>query len=193
MAAEEEWRPPQWNKDDIISTKILEHQDELLDEKYYPIIRNAMMRIPYDVVDTIGDERNVRFTIINEQDYAFTKNLLDPYGAFPPEQRGDMPSVNWQVIVINDRTMNKLNSEDKQAVVAHELAHVYLEHGVGGPSNDKKTHKEMEQEANYLIRSWGFKPTIKPLKPETRNTTRRLRANERKLHDKTSATRKTKK
>ena len=135
-------------QDDIIDY-ILEHQDELLDEKYIPIIRNAMRRIPFDVIDTIASDRNVRFSIITDRVYAATKNILDPYGTFPPEERGLMPSVNWQLITINDMKMNKLNPEDKQAVIAHELAHVYLEHD-GIPSNEK-TIEDMEQEANIIM------------------------------------------
>jgi predicted SprT family Zn-dependent metalloprotease len=65
-----------------------------------------------------------------------------------------IPSVNWQLIMINDMVMDKLSSEDKQSIIAHELAHVYLEHD--GFEKDK----DIEQEANDLIRSWGFKPYI---------------------------------
>lgn len=71
--------------------------------------------------------------------------------------------------------MNKLNPEDKQAVIAHELAHVYLEHD-NTPFNEKK--KDKEQEADDLIRSWGFKPNI-----NLSNTKMAHRAKERKRHD----------
>jgi Zn-dependent protease with chaperone function len=112
----------QQQQDDIIDY-ILEYQEELLDEKYISIIRNAMRRIPFDVIDTIASDRNVRFFTITDQFYAVVKNLIDPYSAIPPEERGVTPSVNWQLIMINDMLMNKLNPEDKQAVIAHELAH----------------------------------------------------------------------
>jgi hypothetical protein len=161
----EEKEQQQQQRDDIID-HILDHQGELLDETYIPIIRNTMRRIPFDVIDTIDSDRNVRFFTITDQFYAVVKNLIDPYSAFPPEKR--RPSVNWQLIMINDMQMRKLNPEDKQAVIAHELAHVYLEHD-NTPFNDK----DMEQGADDLIRSWGFKPNIKP---EARNT-KKMRPN----------------
>jgi hypothetical protein len=152
MTAEQQ----QQKKDDIIES-ILDHQGELLDEKYIRIIVNTMRRIPLDVIDTIASDRNIRFLTITDQFFAVVKNLYDPYGAYPPEQRGVAPSVTWQLVIINDMTMNKLNPEDKQTVIAHELAHVYLEHDFS-PSNEKG--KDAEQEADDLIRTWGFNPNI---------------------------------
>jgi hypothetical protein len=61
--------------------------------------------------------------------------------------------------MINDMLMNKLNPEDKHAIIAYELAHVYLKHGYDTPFNEK-TKKDIEQEADDLIRSWGFNPNI---------------------------------
>lgn len=146
-------------KDELISS-MLENQDELLDEKYMRVILNAMRRIPFDVLDTIASDRYVRFSILAKLDYAVTKHIFDPFGAYPPE--AIRPAVNWQVVMINDTTMSKLNPENKQAVIAHELAHIYLQHGDN--TSHEKTHEDMEQEANQLIATWGFKPTIKPLR-----------------------------
>jgi hypothetical protein len=100
--------------------------------------------------------------------------------AVPPEKRVVEPPVNWQVIIINDMVMNELNSEEnKQSVIAHELAHVYLQHSSFSEKKEKKD-KDKEQEANDLIRSWGFRPNIKPLL----NTKKMAhRAKERKRHD----------
>jgi hypothetical protein len=58
--------------------------------------------------------------------------------------------------MVNDMIMNKLNPEDKQYVIAHELAHVYLKHEQI-PFNEK--NKDFEQEADDLVRSWGSTPT----------------------------------
>jgi len=147
-------------KDDIIES-ILEHQEELLDEKYISIIRNAMRRIPFYVIGNIAYIRNVRFFTITDQFYAVTKHLYDPNSAVPPKKRKRdvwLP-VNWQLIMFNHMIMNKLNSEDKQAVIANEIAHVYLKHDYSGSFNEK-TKKDSEQEADDLIRSWGFEPTV---------------------------------
>jgi hypothetical protein len=82
--------------------------------------------------------------------------------------------------MINDMLMNKLNPEDKQSVIAHELAHVYLKHDYATVLNEKE-RKDMEQEADDLIRSWGFNPSIdiSHLRPESRRWLAR-RAKERK-------------
>ena len=84
--------------------------------------------------------------------------------------------VDWQLIMVNDMIMNKLNPEDKQYVIAHELAHVYLKHEQN-PFNEK--NKDFEQEADDLVRSWGFNPNINYLS----NTKMAHRAKERKWHD----------
>jgi hypothetical protein len=56
--------------------------------------------------------------------------------------------------MLNDMEMRKLRSkEDKESVIAHELAHVYLDHKVFDS-------KDIEQEADDLIKSWGFNPKI---------------------------------
>ena len=81
--------------------------------------------------------------------------------------------VDWQLIMVNDMIMNKLNPEDKQYVIAHELAHVYLKHEQN-PFNEK--NKDFEQEADDLVRSWGFNPNINYLS----NTKMAHRAKERK-------------
>jgi Zn-dependent peptidase ImmA (M78 family) len=75
--------------------------------------------------------------------------------AYLPEERGAMMKtlhVDWQLIMVNDMIMNKLNPEDKQYVIAHELAHVYLKHEHNS-FNEK--NKDFEQEADDLVRSWG--------------------------------------
>jgi predicted SprT family Zn-dependent metalloprotease len=75
--------------------------------------------------------------------------------AYLPEERGAMMKtlhVDWQLIMVNDMIMNKLNPEDKQYVIAHELARVYLKHE-HNPFNEK--NKDFEQEADDLVRSWG--------------------------------------
>jgi predicted metal-dependent peptidase len=126
-----------------------------------------MRRFPLDVIDTIVSDRNVRFFTITDQFFAVTKHLIDPYSENPLEE--PRPSVNWQLIMINDMVMNKLNPENKQTVIAHELAHVYLEHH-NTPTNEKtKKKKDEEQEADNLIRSWGFNPKIdrSNLRPES--------------------------
>jgi Zn-dependent peptidase ImmA (M78 family) len=65
-----------------------------------------------------------------------------------------MPPASWQLVIINDMLMdkNKLNLEEKQIVIAHELAHVYLKH------DTDTIDRDMEQEADDLIESWGFRP-----------------------------------
>jgi predicted SprT family Zn-dependent metalloprotease len=78
--------------------------------------------------------------------------------------------------MVNDMIMNKSNPEDKQYVIAHELAHVYLKHEQN-PFNEK--NKDFEQEADDLVRSWGFNPNINYLS----NTKMAHRAKERKRHD----------
>ena len=65
--------------------------------------------------------------------------------AYLPEERGAMMKtlhVDWQLIMVNDMIMNKLNPEDKQYVIAHELAHVYLKYEQN-PFNEK--NKDFEQ------------------------------------------------
>lgn len=158
---QEQQQQQQKEVDDIIDYSILDHQGELLDERYFPIIRSAMRRIPLDVVHTIASDINLRFLTITDQFYAVNTTLTDPYSNSPPEKRASFPYLNWELVIINDMKMKKLNPEDKQAVIAHELAHVYLKHG-SDPLNEKD--RDFEQEADDLIRTWGFNPDIKPLK-----------------------------
>jgi hypothetical protein len=167
----------QKEKDDLIDS-ILEHQDAALDVDYGRIILNVMRRMPFDVINTIASsDRNFRFFIITDDDYGCVKNFNDPYGAYPPEERGAMMKtlhVDWQIVVINGilMDMHKLNLEDKQTVIAHELAHAYLKHDQDGDD------KDMEHEADDLIRSWGFKPST-----NISNTKTAHGAKERKRHD----------
>jgi hypothetical protein len=123
-------------------------------------IRIVCRRIPFDVIETFADpDRNIRLFSITDHFYGMVKNLNDPYGAFPPKERGAMMKtlhVNWQIIVINGilMDMHKMNLEDRQAIIAHEIARAYLKHDQDGDDED------MEREADDLIRSWGFKPYI---------------------------------
>jgi hypothetical protein len=168
----------QQEKDDLIDS-ILEHQDGFLDVDYARIILNVMRRMPFEVVETIASsDRNVRFFIITDDDYGCVRNLNDPYGGFPPKERGAMLKtlhIDWQIVVINGILMDKhkLNLEQKQTVIAHEIAHAYLKHNQDG--DDEK----MEQEADDLIQSWGFKPSTSNIL----NTKKVHRAKERKRHD----------
>jgi len=41
--------------------------------------------------------------------------------------------------------------------IAHEIAHLFLGHGLDAPK--KEEAEEQEKEANKLIMKWGFKPT----------------------------------
>ena len=60
-------------------------------------------------------------------------------------------SQTIQVDAINKRYMIILKRTDSESLIAHEIAHAYLNYTIGNKSDDQ------EEEADELRKSWGFK------------------------------------
>lgn len=114
-----------------------------------------MMRLPRDVVETLKDERDIRFFNITDEFYAVTTDITLIYFINMPHRKQVKTKHKRHLIFINDMMMNRTDSEeDHQSVIAHELAHVYKEHPLIG-------EEDFEQKADELIGTWGFNPKIK--------------------------------
>jgi len=59
------------------------------------------------------------------------------------------------IIVINESAMKKLTREEQMSIIAHEFAHVFLEHKVYGRNANFTVEDELK--TDELIEKWGFK------------------------------------
>jgi hypothetical protein len=96
-----------------------------------------LMRIPEDVLDYLVNGRVFSFVIPSRGVVAITALEAQQYLCVDP---------SW---------FATLTSSDKVYVLAHELAHVYLNHPRGYPLEKK------ELEADQLVVKWGFKEELR--------------------------------
>jgi hypothetical protein len=78
-------------------------------------------------------------------------------------QGGILAHVDSDIIIFDVDKMNQLHLEDdvRIGVIAHELAHFFLEH-VGGSLSEEEVCK-LEEEANAKASEWGFASEIHAL------------------------------
>lgn len=112
-------------------------------------IRDVLLRIPDDAfLKTTDRERPVLFTEVYDSGTAQFANTAEIIA-----EEGDAPAFTKGLTIIKLSTA--LDSADTslpiKGIVAHELAHRYLEHAIKG-----NLSCESEREANRLIKSWGF-------------------------------------
>jgi len=112
-------------------------------------IRDVLLRIPDDAFLKITDrERPVLFTEVYDSGTAQFANTAEIIA-----EEGDAPAFTKGLTIIKLSTAldSAKTATPIKGIVAHELAHRYLEHAIKG-----NLSCESEREANRLIKSWGF-------------------------------------
>jgi hypothetical protein len=75
---------------------------------------------------------------------------------------GRQRAANRHVVTFYSGLLDKLSNDSVQAVMAHELAHAWLNEHVGPEAS-----REREEDADLLAEMWGFGPHLKVLAEET--------------------------
>lgn len=112
-------------------------------------IRNVLLKIPDDVYEKVTDRRRpVLFTEVHPSGTARFANTAEII--VPP---GDIPAFQDGLTIMKLSTeLESAGSPDPIAgIVAHELAHKYLDHAIKGGVTCKT-----ERETNTLVKNWGF-------------------------------------
>jgi hypothetical protein len=138
-----------------MDTEELKHRaDDLLGNRCYYVevqpklqgaLREVIMRLPEEALDTLVDDRNV-FIIFPEQ-HANSVHLLR--WAHPPSKKW---SADEQWLVVLAGYLRDLPYSAVVGTIAHELAHVYLRQQ-GLPSGEQEAG---ELQADDLAKQWGF-------------------------------------
>ncbi len=132
-----------------------------VDERTYDMLAEVISRIPtgYD----FGSLRRFDFSDEREDgETAETVAITHLKRARRTEQEGENFPRGIQVIRVYTDLLSQLSEEAAKAVMAHELAHVWLnEHS--GPEDSQKR----EAEADDLARRWGFGYELEALGQET--------------------------
>ena len=111
------------------------------DEKYKKILLETLLKLPEEIREKILDEVLFIFTSA----YGTTFNLFFP---IPPKKQ----AIEQKCIILNPALQEKEKKTDEgiQDTIAHEIAHIVLDHfGSSDP--------EFEKEADDVIETWGFK------------------------------------
>jgi hypothetical protein len=120
------------------------------DERFTRLFLSALRRPPpeTEVITTVNSVSLARAT--SETTVGLTRYI--------PSESGSTPS---QTISFYSELLEKLSDQAATGVIAHELAHAWLnEHS--GPEESKAR----EREADLLARRWGFGPDLDALDRE---------------------------
>lgn len=132
------------------------------------IIVETLMRIPFDVLRKVWEQGLLdRIIIVGENDNAMAIDILwqcmsehevemqriEGY-AKPVRIIKPVKFRKW-FIILNESSLKKFDKETQMSIIAHEFAHVYLKHSRIG--RDATSSLKNEEEANRLIKEWGFK------------------------------------
>ncbi len=111
------------------------------DEKYKKILLETLLKLP----------EVIREKILEEVLFIFTSAYGTTFNLFFPKQ-----AIEQKCIILNPALHEKEKKTDEgiQDVIAHEIAHIILNHF---GSNDPN----FEKEADNLIEKWGFKRAYK--------------------------------
>ena len=77
-------------------------------------------------------------------------------------QKGEFRPKGRHEITFYSSILDRLSEDAVVAVMAHELAHAWLNEHVGPEAS-----KQREQDADILAEMWGFEPEIQALEKET--------------------------
>jgi len=111
------------------------------------LIAKTLMKIPKDV----RDKTLIEVTFIVDENLGLASNLhiMNP-------KRKD--KIEHPFILINQIAMREESKSFRMDVIAHEIAHFFLEHHKTLPKNLNEYLKR-EKEADDLIVEWGFNRT----------------------------------
>jgi predicted Zn-dependent protease with MMP-like domain len=115
------------------------------DEKYKRILLETLLKLPEEIREKILDDVLFIFTSA----YGTTFNLF-----FPSPLKKQV--VEQKCIILNPALQEKEKKTDEgiQDTIAHEIAHIILNHFGSSDPN-------FEKEADDLIEKWGFKRAYK--------------------------------
>jgi len=77
-------------------------------------------------------------------------------------QKGEFKPKGKHEITFYSSILDRLSEDAVVAVIAHELAHAWLNEHVGPEAS-----KQREEDADLLAEMWGFQPEIRALERET--------------------------
>ncbi len=139
-----------------LNSKILPNvKIETIDGRPVRLLERALSRIPVDVSPIYSVKRfSVRKSARKKEMVGLTTYCCVEYG--PKEARG--PS---QRIILYRELMGQLSDAAATAVVAHELAHAWLNEHVKPEQSRRR-----EREADELAREWGFSSELSSLESE---------------------------
>lgn len=103
------------------------------DDGFKDLIAEVLSKLPKEVQENVLG--NVYFILV---------------GVYGMERNND-PQIGIEII-INTHRLNRRTKAEKEAVIAHEIAHFQLKH-----HNDfLKPYEKKEKEANDLVEEWKF-------------------------------------
>lgn len=105
------------------------------DEQYRDLVLRTLIRLPEKIREKILEE--TLFIIATPGVYGIVFDL------------NFKKAKNLHCILLNFSTMHKTSDSGKMDTIAHEIAHVILNHGSWG-------NPQQEKEADDLIQGWGF-------------------------------------
>ncbi len=150
-------------RDEQLAMRQLDIEAFLGDRCYYatyqPIILKAMqevlMRLPEEVWDFLVNKRDVRVFFPESVMSTFYSHLV-LVRTDPKSEYGEHEMSHEMSFVVLSCYLNESSHKNAVGTIAHEFAHVYLEHSARR-SKDEKTG---ERRADALACKWGFKEEI---------------------------------
>jgi hypothetical protein len=133
---------------------------EFSDEKYLKLLKSCVSRIPKSgrPINTLTKVK-LRKRGSMEGLVGLTKFTLQDYKA----REGDSPqAVGNHVVTFYAELMRELSDKAAMAVMAHELAHAWLNEHVRPEAS-----KQREADADMLAEMWGFDKELAALATET--------------------------
>lgn len=131
-----------------------------LPRKYADLIFAVLKRIPRDQLEVIFTvfERFVLYEACSVAG-ATKITLICPSTHFTEEMHSDLVHEAY-IIDLIEENLNLFSEAAKRAIIAHELAHVYCNHDRFVSS--KEPLKD-EDEADEVVKRWGFKRELQAL------------------------------
>jgi len=104
------------------------------------LISEVMLKLPYDVVHKLAYE------LLDEIIYVDSSMVM--------VREKPSSGSRFKILLYKPDFDGKVSKERKYFIIAHELAHVYLEHDI---RKEEDYLFQFEDEANKLAESWGFR------------------------------------
>ena len=106
------------------------------DEIFRKLIVATLAHIPEEVREKILSETIFIMASDNIVGTIFDLKFIEP------------TTLHW--ILLNFSSMKRMSDSRKMDMIAHEIAHCWLDHGLPGPA-------ERENDTDDLVEKWGFK------------------------------------